>query len=200
MGKIYYSCGDWTYAYGYFNYHLLFDSNLGPMNLQIDLEFIAAEALNRADDYDAFRYFVELDERTDAELDTLVEKIAAPIIAAIDCKQCANCCRSLDVYLTEADAERLAAGSFIPIEQLLNDTIDRDRAAANEEWGVFRHKPCQFLNGTLCSVYEHRPESCRMYPVFTPDFRWTLEEVLGGVGLCPIIYHTIEQLQRELGW
>ncbi len=166
----------------------------------IDLAYISTEAANRADDYDAFRYFVELDERTDAELDTLVEKIAAPIIAAIDCKQCANCCRSLDVYLAESDAERLAAGSFIPIEQLLNDTIDRDRAAANEEWGVFRHKPCQFLNGTLCSVYEHRPESCRMYPVFTPDFRWTLEEVLGGVGLCPIIYYTIEQLQRELGW
>lgn len=166
----------------------------------IDLVFIATEAINRADDYDAFRYFVELDERTDAELDALIEKIAAPIIAAIDCKRCANCCRSLDVYLTESDAERLATGSFIPLEQLLNDTIDRNRAAANEEWGVFRHKPCQFLNGTLCSVYEHRPESCRMYPVFTPDFRWTLDEVLGGVGLCPIIYHTIEQLQQILGW
>ncbi len=166
----------------------------------IDLVFIAAEAINRADDYDAFRYFVELDERTDAALDALVEKIAAPIIAVIDCKQCANCCRSLDVYLTESDAKRLATGSFILLEQLLNDTIDRDRAAANEEWGVFRHKPCQFLNGTLCSVYEHRPESCQMYPVFTPDLRWTLEEVLGGVGLCPIIYHTIEQLQQTLGW
>lgn len=166
----------------------------------IDLTFITAEAISRADDYDAFRYFVELDERTDAELDALVEKIAAPIIAAIDCKQCANCCRSLDVYLTESDAERLAAGSFIPLEQLLNDTIDRDRAAENGEWGIFRHKPCQFLKGTLCSVYEHRPESCRMYPVFTPDFRWTLEEILGGVGLCPIIYHTVEQLQQELGW
>lgn len=170
------------------------------MNPQIDLDFIATEAVNRADDYDAFRYFVELDERTDAELDALVEKIATSIITAIDCKQCANCCRSLDVYLTESDAEHLAAGSFIPLEQLLNDTVDRDRAAENGEWGVFRHKPCQFLKGKLCSVYEHRPESCRMYPVFTPDFRWTLEEILGGVGLCPIIYHTIEQLQRELGW
>lgn len=166
----------------------------------IDLPFIAAEAVNRADDYDAFRYFVELDERTDVELDGLIEEIAAPIITAIDCKQCANCCYSLDVYLTESDAERLATGSFIPLDQLLNDRIDPDRAAENGEWGVFRHKPCQFLNDKLCSVYEHRPESCRTYPVFTPDFRWTLGEILGGVGLCPIIYHTIERLQQELGW
>ncbi|MBI5931387.1 MAG: YkgJ family cysteine cluster protein [Chloroflexi bacterium] len=166
----------------------------------IDLAFIAAEAVRRAEDYDAFRYFVELDERTDAELDTLVEKIAAPIIAAIDCKQCANCCRSLDVYLTENDAQHLANGTFIPLEQLLTEQIDCDRAAENEEWGVFRQKPCQFLSGKLCGVYEHRPESCRMYPVFTPDFRWTLDEILGGVGLCPIIYHTIEQLQQALGW
>jgi Fe-S-cluster containining protein len=169
-------------------------------NLQSDLEFIAAEAIRRSDDYEAFHYFVELDERTDVELDALVETIAAPIIAAIDCKECANCCRSLDVYLTENDAHRVVQGTFIPLDQLLTTTIDRERAIENEEWGVFRQKPCQFLNGKLCSIYEHRPESCQMYPVFTPDFRWTLEEILGGVGLCPIIYNVIEQLQTELGW
>lgn len=166
----------------------------------IDLDRIADAAVRHADDYEAFRYYIELDERSDAELDALVARIAAPIIASIDCKACANCCRSLDVYLMESDAIRLAEGTVIPFQTLLDQHIDHERAATVEEWGVFRQKPCGFLNGKLCSVYEHRPESCRQYPVFTPDFRWTLEDVFGGIGLCPIIYYLIEQLKTELGW
>lgn len=165
-----------------------------------DLQFIAQEAERRHDDYEAFRYYVELDERSDAELDALVESIAAPVIAAIDCTQCANCCRSLTVYLTEQDAHSLVNATFIPLEHLLSTTIDRAEAAKVEEWGMFKQRPCAFLRGNLCSIYAHRPESCRMYPVFTPDFRWTIEDILGGVGLCPIIYNVIEEMQTALKW
>jgi Fe-S-cluster containining protein len=106
----------------------------------------------------------------------------------------------LEVYLTEADARRLAGGANVSYEQLVEDKIDCQRAAAVGEWGVLAQQPCSFLDGKLCSIYARRPESCRTYPVFTPDFRWTLQDILGGVGLCPIIYHVIEQLQVELGW
>lgn len=165
-----------------------------------DLSYLAAEAKRRADDYEAFRYFVELDERSDEALDALVDEIAAPIIAAIDCTECANCCRSLTVYVTEADAHHLAAGNLIPVEQIIETYIDREQAQAVEEWGMFKQSPCAFLRDKRCSLYEHRPESCRIYPVFTPDFRWTLEDILGGVGLCPIIYNVVEELQKTLGW
>lgn len=168
--------------------------------MQIDLVFIAQQSHQNADDYEAFGYFVELDERSDFELDALVEAITAPIIAVIDCKTCANCCRVLDVYLTEADAQRLSTATFIPLDTLLEKTIDRKRAADDDEWGVFRQRPCGFLHGNLCSVYPDRPESCRTYPVFTPDFRWMVHDIIGGVGICPIIYHTVEQLKTVLGW
>ncbi len=170
------------------------------MLIQIDLDFIAIEAQRRANDYEAFRYYVELDERSDEELDKLVEDIATPIIAAVDCTKCANCCRVLDVYLTQNDAQRLAAGTALPLDKLLHNTIDRERAAQVEEWGVLTQSPCQFLKECRCSIYPHRPTSCRLYPQFTPDFRWVLEDILGGVGICPIIYHVIEHLQIELKW
>ncbi|PJF44572.1 MAG: hypothetical protein CUN55_03310 [Phototrophicales bacterium] len=170
------------------------------MMLITDLEFIARQAAEKADDYEAFRYYIELDERSDEALDELVEQIATPIIAAIDCTTCANCCRHLDVYLTEADAQRLSSGTFIPYSTLLHQYIDREHAAQVEEWGMFQQKPCVFLKDTLCSIYEYRPESCRIYPMFTPDFRWTLEDTFGGIGLCPIIYNVIEQLKIQLGW
>ena len=134
----------------------------------------------------------------DAELDALVDSLAAPIIAAIDCTLCANCCRTLDVYLTPADADRLADGLMIPLDEIMTRHVDRESAAAVEEWGKLRARPCAFLDGKLCSIYDHRPDSCRAYPIFTPDFRWTLDETLPGAAPCPIIYHLLDALIKRL--
>lgn len=162
------------------------------MPLITDLDTISQLAAERRDAFEVMRYQLEGDDQlTDEAIDAAVAEVAAPIIAAIDCTQCANCCRSLDVYLTEPDAKRLATGIDILLTTLLDSVIDREPAEAEGEWGVFRQRPCAFLNGNLCSVYDHRPESCRIYPVFTPDFRWTLEDTIAGAGLCPIIFNVL---------
>jgi Fe-S-cluster containining protein len=134
----------------------------------------------------------------DAKLDAFVEATAAPVVAAIDCTQCANCCRSLDVYLVEADASRLADGLMIPLDAVETRYVDHRAAAEAGEWGKFHQQPCAFLNGNLCSVYEHRPDSCRIYPVFTPDFRWALPDTLEGAAICPIIYNVLVALCDHL--
>ncbi len=161
--------------------------------LVTDLDTIRLLAEARRDAFEVMRYMIEdTTQFTDAEIDALAESIAAPVIAAIDCTRCAHCCRALHVYLTPPDAERLAAGIHVPLESILQDHVQP--APEAEEWGVFRQRPCPFLNGTLCSVYAHRPESCRLYPVFTPDFRWTLADTLAGAALCPIIYNVLDRL------
>lgn len=170
------------------------------MPLETDLARLQALAQSLPDDYAAFQYYVEDDDLSDVELDALVEALAAPIIAAIDCTQCANCCRSLDVYLTPQDAERLSDGLLIPLEAIQDHYIETDRAALVDEWGMFKARPCSFLDGNLCSVYAHRPESCRAYPVFTPDFRWQLTDILSGTGSCPIIFHVVEAVKKALNW
>lgn len=170
------------------------------MKIITDLEFIAQAAQDQREDNAAFAYYVELDEREDPALDALVESLAAPIVAAIDCTQCANCCRKLDVYLTPADGETLAAGLFIPLDEVKTGYLDMEGAAQEDEWARFKFQPCVFLDGKRCRVYAHRPESCRAYPNFTPDFRWQAEQIMGGYGLCPIIYNLIEALKYELKW
>ena len=90
--------------------------------------------------------------------------------------------------------DRLAAGLHVPLDDVLTRYVDREAAAEEGEWGRIKAHPCPFLGGKLCTIYSHRPDSCRMYPTFTPDFRWTLEDLLGGAGLCPIIYHVLDAL------
>lgn len=171
------------------------------MALITDLDTIKRLAAERRDDFEIMRYMLEFEDEsdeTDAKIDAIVEAIAAPIIEAIDCTQCGNCCRSLDVYLTQADAERLAAGVQIPLHEIETRYIDHYSAELVHEWGRFRDKPCAFLKGKLCSVYAHRPDSCRDYPVLTPMFRWILEDMLDGAALCPILYHVLDAMAAQV--
>jgi Fe-S-cluster containining protein len=102
------------------------------------------------------------------------------------------------VYLVPDDAQRLAEGLVIPLADVDIRYLEHDSAAEVEEWGKFRQKPCAFLSGKRCSVYAHRPETCRTYPALTPDFRWTLEDTIEGAAICPIIYNVLAALCDEL--
>jgi uncharacterized protein len=171
------------------------------MTLITDLDAIKQLAAQRRDEFEVMRYMLEAEDpsdETDAKIDAIAEATATPIIDAIDCTQCANCCRSLDVYLTRDDAARLAQGVDIALHEVETRYIDHAGAQAVDEWGKFRAKPCAFLQGKLCNIYAHRPDSCRDYPVFTPMFRWILEDMIEGAALCPIIYNVLDAMQKQV--
>ena len=160
----------------------------------IDLERLPALAAAQHDEFKVLRYQLEaIDHVSDEALDKWVNEIAMPIIEAIDCTACANCCRQLDVYLVPEDRERLA--QVVPN---VDDLLEYERAKHVGEWACIGEKPCPLLHNKRCSVYEHRPQSCRMYPQFTPDFRWVISDMLEGAGLCPIIYHTLVAIQARI--
>ena len=165
-------------------------------NLITDYNLLPSLAKQHQDEFEVLGYTLDLlEELADEQIDAWVDTIAMPIVEAIDCTKCANCCRSLDVYLTETDASQLGSLIDVPIDSIL------DHVAAHRvgEWGTFKAKPCGFLNGSLCSVYSHRPETCRTYPMFTPDFRWTLDDTIEGASICPIIYNVLITLYRRIG-
>ena len=156
-------------------------------------------AAARRDEFEINRFMLEaMDELDDDIFDAFTERLAAPIIAAIDCTQCARCCRMLDVYLEPEDGPRLAQALAIPLAVLTEQYIDRDGGAAYDAWGCFTRKPCALLRGNLCSVYEGRPTACRLYPQFTPSFRWTMADAIDGAAICPIIYHVLSELSAQI--
>ncbi len=174
---------------------------MSRLTIETSLERIAALTAQHRDDNQAFNHYIDImwerERRTDAELDALVDAIAARVIPHIDCTACANCCRSLPVGLTPADIPSLTRATGLP-----PDTITRRYVAPSQsgEWGVLCEVPCPFLRGNTCSVYSSRPRACRDYPAFTPDFRWLRDYFMRGAGHCPIIFNVIEHLKRHLGW
>lgn len=172
--------------------------------LDTRLDRIAAYAAQHRDDYAAFGHYVnimwEREGNSSAELDALVDDLAAAVIPHIDCTACANCCRSLTVGLIPDDVTPLAHALASTPEAVSARYVDRAAGARHQEWGVFRHSPCALLKDNRCTVYPYRPASCRTYPALTPDFRWLIDDILAGVGHCPIIFNVITRLQTKLGW
>jgi Fe-S-cluster containining protein len=149
--------------------------------------------------FEAMRAALEIDETfSDDALDVLVDEIAQPIIAAIDCKQCGNCCRVLDVCLVPPDIDRLSTALHISIDEVVTRYADEDLGAVHGEWAIIAKKPCPMLRGNLCSIYENRPHSCRLYPQFTPDFRYNMEDTLASAPHCPIVYNVLSTLMERV--
>lgn len=169
------------------------------MSLITDLSEIRRLAAERNDEFQIMRESIEFDGMlNDDALDALIDEIAAPIVAAVDCKQCANCCRSLDVCLVPTDIPRLSDALLISPDAVMTRYADQERGAEQDEWAVIPVHPCPFLGGNLCTIYDHRPHACRLYPQFTPDFRYNLEDTIEGAASCPIIYNVLSTLAERV--
>jgi Fe-S-cluster containining protein len=170
------------------------------MELITDLVTIQQLAEERHDEFDVLRYQLQYDDDlTDEHIDEWVEAIAAPIVAAIDCTQCANCCRGLLVQLGNDDIANLAIGTGQSAAYIKANYVDTEIYSDDPDIvGTFKQQPCALLRGKLCSVYAHRPEACRMYPQFTPDFRWMLNWMVAGAGKCPIIYNVLDTISGQV--
>jgi Fe-S-cluster containining protein len=94
------------------------------------------------------------------------------------CNGCGNCCRELRVAITHHDLERLVAATGWPPASLV-DWLGPDAVDMTGEPGSFvelregrrlmvlahRAGGCQLLDASQrCSVYEHRPRDCRLFP------------------------------------
>lgn len=104
------------------------------------------------------------------------------------CTECGNCCSDTFVPITDLDVRRLMDGTGMKAEDIVtffapDDFEDKGEGLsfANLDGGRFtlglqkRHDKangrdaCKFFRDNRCSVYEHRPVTCRVWP-FTLSF------------------------------
>lgn len=141
-----------------------------------------------------FRQFIRYRLKwSDRKLDGVVQQIARAVQTEIDCTQCANCCRGLEVSLNERDLQRLATHLGVPVGK-----VEAQYARRGVKCDLaFSHSPCVFLQDSRCSVYAARPADCREYPhLDKKDFRERMWFLLDHVEDCPIVFHTLDRLKR----
>jgi len=134
--------------------------------------------------------------------DRILRRIAERIEEQIDCTQCANCCKVATAKVSERDVERLARYLRIKPAQFLAGYTTED----GEEGIILRRteaRGCVFLEGTTCTVYDARPETCQRFPHVVRgagSIASRMWQFADRACYCPIVYNSLEAFKRELGF
>ena len=157
--------------------------------IEIDLARIQQLSQERDDENWAFRSWLK--QYAPDDIDGLVKTLSQKYFSLIDCKECANCCRSLHVEFKKSELHAIA--------KALGQSIEAFEKQSMSEGNV--NPPCPMLNGKLCSIYENRPDVCRSFPhLEQPEFTSRLIGVIENVAICPIAFNAFEELKAKLGW
>lgn len=169
---------------------------LAGLELITNLAVIAAAAMEKEAENDAFRAFLR--NRESADIDQLVQELDATVTPQIDCLACGNCCRSLMVTVTPEDVTRLATHLHRSDAEVIDQYIE---TGSDNSHLIINTIPCHFLDKNCCTVYEHRFTVCREFPgLDQPQFTSRLFGVLSHYSICPIIYNVIEEMKQRLGF
>jgi Fe-S-cluster containining protein len=130
-----------------------------------------------------------------------LKAIAQQVEDGVDCKTCANCCRVATTQLNQRDVERLARYLGMKVA----DVVRSYTVETAEEGLILRRtdEGCVFLNGTLCTVYEARPETCQHFPHLVKGSGSLLSRMWhmpDRAVYCPIVYNSLQEFKKETGF
>jgi uncharacterized protein len=159
------------------------------------LEKIAIAAVANEYENDAFADFLK--QQDEATIDKMVFTLNQTIEPAIDCTTCGNCCKTLMINVTEAEAINLSNHLNKPLPVIKEQYLEK---GLGDKY-IINQMPCHFLEGTKCSIYSHRFAGCREFPALNqPNFTQRLFTVFMHYGRCPIIFNVVEALKTKTGF
>ena len=120
-------------------------------------------------------------------------KAAEEVTDAIDCRQCAECCRVTEVPLAERDIQKLA--HFLGLSE--RAFLDKHTARDEDNTLILRRNAggCEFLDGNDCTVYEARPGNCERFPHLlrgSGSIESRMWQFVDRATYCPIVYNWME--------
>jgi Fe-S-cluster containining protein len=167
--------------------------NRGPQGGQISVNaeyFQRIKDLSEVNEIENYDFRAWLKNYAPDDLDDVVKALSQKYFALIDCKECANCCRVLELEFREPELRTIATSMEQSIEEFKKRFVIAGRMT-----------PCPALKGNLCSIYEGRPDVCRSYPhLEKPDLIFSLSGVLDNVGICPIAFNAFAELKAKVQW
>ena len=166
-----------------------------PITDLVDIE--QTSKANEQENLD-FRAYVRADlELSDYRLNAVVQQATQEVWARIDCRTCANCCKTRHPVFSRAEVQRIADYLGMTPAELRARYLETDQEAAKY---TTRELPCPFLQGNLCSIYDVRPSVCAGYPHLHRNFRNRLWQTIDNAETCPIVFNVLERLKRRLGF
>ena len=161
--------------------------------IETDLQKIAAFSADKVAENDRFRLFLQ--ERDAEQIDLMVNRLDKKISSQVNCTECGNCCKSLMIMISDAEADNLSGH----LNQSRADFDTRYLEKGSNGLMIVNQMPCHFLADNKCTVYEHRFEGCKEFPALhIPGFKKRLFTTFMHYERCPIIFNVMEELKNEM--
>ncbi len=131
-------------------------------------------------------------------LDILAEKIDMEVWKEIDCRSCANCCKTMSPTYNKKDIKRISSHLDMTAGDFKEKWLTFDKS--DGEW-INKQVPCQFLDPdtNMCGIYEIRPDDCRGFPHFTKKKMVDYIHVhRQNIELCPATFKMVERMQQKM--
>ena len=201
------------------------DINIVDLKLQIHSEIVTVKIAVK--DYPAtLADIVPMARMLSVKINEAVQRQAIYNGLTIPCHQgCANCCHLL-IILSVPEALRLVEevmsmprSQYEKLKRHWDSTGDhmREQLPKNlsphltnyisysnlkkiSNWHTKQRKPCVFLRGGMCTIYEQRPLVCRDFMVIGSSSQCQSGKVStkAGVQISPSLVHVLRQLASEL--
>jgi uncharacterized protein len=163
-----------------------------------DLAYIEQASKDNEQENLKFREYVKADlDLSDYRLNAVVQQATQEVWAHIDCRTCANCCKTRHPLFSRVEVQRIAEYLGITPSELRTRYLEIDQEAAKYRT---RELPCPFLKDNLCTIYEVRPAVCAGYPHLHRNFRNRLWQTIDNAETCPIVFNVLERLKHRLGF
>lgn len=110
---------------------------------------------------------------------------------AVDCLQCANCCKGYSPRFKTPDIKRISK----ELKLKEGDFIEKYLRLDEEGDYVVKSSPCPFLGSdNHCSIYEVRPSDCARFPYTDEDVFFKRPKItLKNSTFCPIVFRILEK-------
>lgn len=131
------------------------------------------------------------------QIDRMVNVLNDRISPRVSCTDCGNCCKSLMVLISDAEADHLSNHLQQSRESFDAQYLEK----GSNGLMIMNRMPCPFLSDHKCTVYEHRFEGCKEFPALhLPEFKRRLFTTFMHYERCPIIFNVVEQLKDEMAF
>lgn len=142
------------------------------------------------------KFFQKLKQKPPKNLDYLVQEIHQEISEKTDCLSCANCCKTTGPLFTNADIERISKHLKLKPSEFIQTYLQVDE----DKDYVLQKLPCHFLdNDNYCLIYDIRPKACREYPHTDRKKIFQIGNItIKNTEICPIAYHVVEQMKKNI--
>ncbi len=127
--------------------------------------------------------------RDEKEVDDLFNTLHNELFEEIDCLQCVNCCKEMNIPLEGKDVNEISMKLGLSMKEFKAKYLEK-----TDQGLKIKGKPCPFLKDYGCSIYVCRPKNCREYPyTHKKKINYRLLNLVINCDTCPVVFEIFEK-------